>query len=236
MDARTNYLSFGKPNVGTFNGRDVGLFQSNAILNDMTLIGVGGGGGQARNINTTPLGGIGAGWRNAGTRIQPQITYTTPNFNGFSATIGAFDNKDVNGAGKTGRNVGYQGLAQYEFKNNTLWRQGLGGLCNQKFDLIRSNNATGFERRQDGHRQSGPDGGRLYRQGLGRHHSVQSAAAPTVWRKTVVRTAICCKPAFENLTILLGVSHGESRTKRTSAEGSGYANRVVGTHLALTTA
>ena len=49
VDARTNYLSFGKPNVGTFKfGRDVGLFQSNAILNDMTLIGVGGGGGQAR--------------------------------------------------------------------------------------------------------------------------------------------------------------------------------------------
>ncbi len=27
------------------------------------------------------------------------------------------------------------------------------------------------------------------------------------------------------------MSHGESRTKRTSAEGNGYANRVVGTTL-----
>jgi predicted porin len=95
VDARTSYLSFGNANMGTFKfGRDIGLFQSNAILNDMTLIGVGGGAAGARNVNTT-LGGIGAGYIYA--EFQPQITYTSPKIGGgLTLSAGVFDNKDIN--------------------------------------------------------------------------------------------------------------------------------------------
>jgi hypothetical protein len=65
-------------------GKDLGIFAGQAILNDMTLLGVGGG-ANGSGAKTT-LGGIGTGY------IYPawkgQISYTTPNMNGFSATIG----------------------------------------------------------------------------------------------------------------------------------------------------
>ncbi len=63
-------------------GKDLGIFAGDAILNDMTLLrcwwsAVHGG--------ATTLGGIGTGY------IYPawrgQIAYTTPNMNGFQATI-----------------------------------------------------------------------------------------------------------------------------------------------------
>lgn len=228
VDARTNYLSFGKPNVGTFKfGRDVGLFQSNAILNDMTLIGVGGGGGQARNINTT-LGGIGAGYIYA--EFQPQITYTTPNFNGFSATVGAFDNKDVNGSGKTGRNVGYQGQAQYEFKNNTLSGKAWLGFVNQQFNLIRSNNATGFEL---GAKMDIGNLGLMVEgfTGKGIGDTILFSGGTDARGENRRSDGYLLQATYKFDDLKLGVSHGESRTKRTSAEGNGYANRVVGTTL-----
>ena len=132
-DVRTNYLTFGKADVGTFKfGRDIGLFQSNAILNDMTLIGVGGGSGSARNINTT-LGGIGAGYIYA--EFQPQITYTTPSKNGFSLSVGVFDNKNTsstNATNGTGASPGFQALVEYAFKGDVsgkVW----GGLISQRF-------------------------------------------------------------------------------------------------------
>jgi hypothetical protein len=64
-------------------GKDIGVFASGAILNDMTLLGVGSAAGPLRG-NTTTLGRIGSGFIYAD--FKPQISYTTPNFNGFSAT------------------------------------------------------------------------------------------------------------------------------------------------------
>ncbi|HSD61727.1 MAG TPA: porin, partial [Burkholderiales bacterium] len=53
-DMRTVYLEFGSKNWGSFKlGRDIGLFQQNAILNDMTLLSVGTGAGFQGAINTT---------------------------------------------------------------------------------------------------------------------------------------------------------------------------------------
>ena len=66
-------------------GKDLGIFAGQAILNDMTLLGVGGGASMVSGAGTT-YGGIGTGY------IYPawkgQIAYTTPNMNGFQATIG----------------------------------------------------------------------------------------------------------------------------------------------------
>jgi len=81
---RQAFLTFGDKSWGTVKvGKDLGIFAGQAILNDMTLLGVGGGAGVS-GAQTT-LGGIGTGY------IYPawkgQIAYTTPNMNGFTATI-----------------------------------------------------------------------------------------------------------------------------------------------------
>ena len=65
-------------------GRSLGIHQSNAILNDMTLFGVGT---FANNgANTTTLGRIGAGYVYAD--WYPQFTWTTPGFGPIGAKVG----------------------------------------------------------------------------------------------------------------------------------------------------
>jgi predicted porin len=84
-------MTFGNKSMGTFTlGRNIGLFGADAILNDMTLPGVGGPGGaaSAAPANTT-LGGIGLGY--IYTDWLAQIDYTTPDISGFSFTLGIFD-------------------------------------------------------------------------------------------------------------------------------------------------
>jgi hypothetical protein len=77
--------------MGTFTlGRNIGLFGADAILNDMTLPGVGapGSAASAAPSNTT-LGGIGFGY--IYTDWLAQMDYTTPDISGFSFTVGIFD-------------------------------------------------------------------------------------------------------------------------------------------------
>jgi predicted porin len=88
IDARQEFLTFGDASWGTVKmGRDIGLFGKDAILDDMTLLGVGSSGGNAAPGNTS-LGRIGIGY--IYTDWLPQITYTTPNFMGFTASAGLF--------------------------------------------------------------------------------------------------------------------------------------------------
>ena len=90
---RQTYVSFGDKSWGTIKlGKDLGVFASDAILNDMTLLGVGamgqtggGGGAASGGLYNTTLGGIGSGYIYAA--WKGQIAYTTPNFNGFQATV-----------------------------------------------------------------------------------------------------------------------------------------------------
>jgi predicted porin len=91
LDIRQVYMTFGNKSMGTFTlGRNIGLFGADAILNDMTLPGVGapGSAASAAPSNTT-LGGIGFGY--IYTDWLAQMDYTTPDISGFSATIGIFD-------------------------------------------------------------------------------------------------------------------------------------------------
>src|SRR5579863_1160888 len=88
IDARQVYFTFGDASWGTVKlGRDIGLFGKDAILEDMTLLGVGTALGNPAPSNTS-LGRIGIGY--IYTDWEPQITYTTANFNGFSASAGVF--------------------------------------------------------------------------------------------------------------------------------------------------
>jgi len=85
---RQAYFTFGDASWGTVKiGKDLGVFGSDAILSDMTLLGVGSQGavGQAGGTTTT-LGRIGTGYMYAD--FNGQINYTSPNFNGFKFTVG----------------------------------------------------------------------------------------------------------------------------------------------------
>jgi len=91
LDVRQVYMTFGNKDMGTFElGRNIGLFEQDIILNDMTLLGVGGPGGAATpNPANTTLGGIGFGY--IYTDWLSQIDYTTPDFGGANVTVGIFD-------------------------------------------------------------------------------------------------------------------------------------------------
>jgi hypothetical protein len=100
IDARQVYFTFGDASWGTVKmGRDIGLFAKDAILDDMTLLGVGTALGNPAPSNTS-LGRIGIGY--IYTDWEPQITYTTANYNGFSASAGVF--QPLNAGGYTSHN------------------------------------------------------------------------------------------------------------------------------------
>jgi predicted porin len=89
LDVRQVFLTFGNKEMGTVTaGRNIGLFQADAILNDMTLLGVGAALLEAPPGNTT-LGSIGFGY--IYTDWVAQIDYTTPDISGTKVTIGIFD-------------------------------------------------------------------------------------------------------------------------------------------------
>jgi predicted porin len=90
---RQSYLSFGDKSWGSIKlGKDIGIFASGAILNDMTLLGVGSG-ASGRSGGATTLGGIGTGYVYAA--WKGQATYTTPNMGGFQAKIGLMNPNNI---------------------------------------------------------------------------------------------------------------------------------------------
>jgi len=112
LNIRQSYLSFGDKSWGSFTlGRNLGVFGSDAILSDMTLLGVGSGaGGQG----SSTLGRIGSGYIYADWKAQ--IAYTTPNFNGFEATAAVTE-----GTGQIdNNNLNYEGKASYSFAANDV--------------------------------------------------------------------------------------------------------------------
>jgi hypothetical protein len=95
-------------------GRNIGLFQADAILNDMTLLGVGAGGSNAAPTNTS-LGSIGLGY--IYTDWLAQIDYTTPDLSGAKITIGIFDPVEslTDGTGPTPKAApGFHGKIAYK--------------------------------------------------------------------------------------------------------------------------
>ncbi|CAM8403077.1 porin [Candidatus Methylopumilus planktonicus] len=120
---RQTYLSFGDKSWGSVKiGKDIGIFASDAILNDMTLLGVGSGVGNGGASTNTTNGGIGSGYIYAA--WKGQIAYTTPNFNGFQATVGLMnpnqfsidtDATVVTGTDQPQDRFGLEGKAAYSF-------------------------------------------------------------------------------------------------------------------------
>ncbi|HEV2443396.1 MAG TPA: hypothetical protein VGT07_12805 [Steroidobacteraceae bacterium] len=90
LDVRQVFLTVGNSSWGTIMaGRNIGLFGADAILNDMTLLGVGAGNGDYAAPANTSLGSIGLGY--IYTDWLSQIDYTTPEMGGTKFTVGIFD-------------------------------------------------------------------------------------------------------------------------------------------------
>tara|TARA_B110000971_G_scaffold188921_1_gene198944 strand:- start:247 stop:1482 length:1236 start_codon:yes stop_codon:yes gene_type:complete len=86
QENRQAFLTFGDASWGSFKlGKDIGIYASDAILNDMTLLGVGSGAGGLAG-NTTTTGRIGTGFMYADWKSQ--VAYSSPNWNGFNFTAG----------------------------------------------------------------------------------------------------------------------------------------------------
>lgn len=81
VDVRQGFFTLGNDRIGTFKlGRDYGIFGSNAILGDMTLLGAGSP-NQATQKNRVTLGHIGAGYSYLGT--YGMVAYSSPVMSGL---------------------------------------------------------------------------------------------------------------------------------------------------------
>jgi predicted porin len=133
---RQAFLTFGDKSWGTVKmGKDIGIFAKNAILSDMTLLGVGAGQSPRSGGNFTN-GGIGTGY------LYPawkgQISYTSPNFNGFQFTAGLTNpNQGFDTASAYNQDrFGVEAEVSYAFDAGKIWVSGA------SFDVTQAN-ATG---------------------------------------------------------------------------------------------
>jgi len=155
QENRQAFLTFGDASWGSIKlGKDLGIYASDAILNDMTLLGVGSAAGFFAG-NTTTLGRIGTGFIYADWKSQ--VAYTSPNFNGFSFTAGvtqAFNDKANETTGRGGKEPAFEGKASYSFAADAVtgkvWASGISQNVESQnqtataWDLGANVNAAGF--------------------------------------------------------------------------------------------
>jgi predicted porin len=125
LNIRQAFLTFGDKSWGTIKaGRDLGIFGSDAILSDMTLLGVGVGGPAG---GSSTLGRIGSGYVYAD--WIGQIQYASPNWNGFSFAA-AVREPWANGSAAAAerRDMGFDGKVNYEWAGDFAGKVWLGGL------------------------------------------------------------------------------------------------------------
>ena len=105
QENRQAFLTFGDKSWGSIKlGKDLGIYASDAILNDMTLLGVGSAAGSLAG-NTTTLGRIGTGFMYADWKSQ--VAYTSPNWNGFQFTAGVTQAWNAQGNGSAAFGVDF---------------------------------------------------------------------------------------------------------------------------------
>lgn len=144
QENRQSFLTFGDKSWGTIKaGRDLGIFGSTAILSDMTLLGVGGG---STNVaGTTTLGGIGTGYIYADWKAQ--VSYASPNWNGFSFAAGVMQPWNTVGAGANNQSTstpGFEAQATYEWAGDVAGKVWLGTIYQKVEDLGVGSGAGNF--------------------------------------------------------------------------------------------
>jgi len=137
LNIRQSYMSFGDASWGSVTmGRNLGVFGSDVILSDMTLLGVGPIVGKVGGNAT--YGHIGSGYQYAD--WLGQIAYTTPNLNGFQATVAVTEPYAPTTAGSINNQLGFQGKVGYDFAaNDVTGKVWLGGIYQDR------KGATAFE-------------------------------------------------------------------------------------------
>ncbi len=147
VDARQVYMTFGKETLGSFKlGRDFGLFAYDAIINDMSLLGLGGAFSQG-NFQHTSLGGLGFGY--VYTDRLAQMDYTTPEYKGFQATLGIYNPLDGKASQEdgtltdtnSGNRIGFQGKLNYVWEGPVTATLSTSFLS-QKMDVITASEET----------------------------------------------------------------------------------------------
>ena len=134
--SRQAFITFGDKSWGSIKvGKDLGIFASDAILNDMTLLGVGGAAGNSGNPTTT--GGIGTGYIYAA--WKGQIAYTTPNMNGFQATVGITNPNQASGNDLFQDRFGVEGKASYSWTGDVAGKVWAGFAS---YDVTLANSVT----------------------------------------------------------------------------------------------
>lgn len=143
QENRQAFLTFGDKSWGSFKlGKDLGIYASDAILNDMTLLGVGSAAGSLAG-NTTTLGRIGRGFMYADWKSQ--VAYSSPNWNGFSFTAGLTQGWDpaaaLNGGNianlqRAGSQTAYEAKASYEWAGDVGGKVWVSGITQKVEDSI----------------------------------------------------------------------------------------------------
>ena len=125
LNIRQAYMTFGDASWGTIKlGRDLGIYGSDAILSDMTLLGVGAGAGAG---GSSTLGRIGSGYMYAD--WVGQISYMSPNWNGFSFAAGIrepWSNSESNTDIRS--DIGFEGKVSYEWAGDVAGKVWLGAI------------------------------------------------------------------------------------------------------------
>ena len=141
LNIRQAFVTVGDASWGTIKaGRDLGIFGSDAILSDMTLLGVGTGGPAG---GSSTLGRIGSGYIYAD--WKGQIQYSSPNWNGFSFAASVNENFKPLDVGNNS-SMDYEGKVTYDFAaNDVTGRVWVSGIT-QKTELASSSyTSRGFD-------------------------------------------------------------------------------------------
>lgn len=154
---RQVFLDFGSDDWGTVKvGRDLGLFGSDAILSDMTLLGVGTVSDLTQGGGNTSLGRIGVGYVYADWKGQFQ--YTSPNWNGFSFALALVDpwglvnlsglSLNAGSFSQEGDTMGFEGKLGYEWSGDfsgKVWASFITQSLDTSSTLFSNQDATGFD-------------------------------------------------------------------------------------------
>jgi predicted porin len=154
---RQVFVEFSGTDWGGFKiGRDLGLFGSDAILSDMTLLGVGTVSDLTAGGGNTSLGRIGTGYLYAD--WKGQIQYTSPDWSGFQFSVAVDDPWGLGGLSPTSMNsatfqqsadtYGLEGKLGYSWKGNVsgkIWASGIWQSLDSEGDVFDSEDATGFD-------------------------------------------------------------------------------------------
>ena len=143
LNIRQAFVTVGDASWGTIKaGRDLGVFGSDAILSDMTLLGVGTGGPAG---GSSTLGRIGPGYIYAD--WKGQIQYSSPNWNGFQVTGAVVENfKPVGNTTANTENLGYEAKATYDFAaNDVTGRVWVSGITQKTESTSANYTSRGFD-------------------------------------------------------------------------------------------